>query len=262
MLRIVVKALVSFWIMWGVALCATAIALALTGCVSLPPQPDGAISAPTPQLPTQEVKRPVFHATLKIQADGKEFVGTASLKRISMGRKIRWEIPNGTYLFSIVTCAGALEIPRPKAGWYDWNFVPVFGVENLGSCLAIATAITDQGETYKGLVDFNEGDDLKATVVCNREKLALNGAGICQSKAEHGKPGLVQLVEFDTTTVWAAQPGCAEPRKAGWIGSTDYEIDISPGLCVYKFLDEKRRKFRLTTYGYTEIKHVVPGVQR
>jgi len=266
--RAIVKILVSFWTLVGVFACVGAIALAFTGCVPmpLPSQSSGGSSIDdafpsSPRLSDTDSKRPVFHATLKIQADGKEYQGTASLKRSSVGRTIRWQVPAGTYLFSIVTCAGALEMPKPKAGWYDWSFVPVYGLENLGSCLAIATAITDQGEVYKGLVDFNEGDDLKATVLCNRERLALNGAGICQSKAEYGKSGLVQLVSFDTATVWAAQPGCSEPRKSGWI-STDYEIDISPGLCVYKFQDEKRRKFRLTTYGYTEIKHVVPGVPR
>ena len=266
--RTIVRILISFWTLVGVFACAGAIALALTGCVPMPmpsQSPDSSIDGAfpaSPQLSATDGKLPVFHATLKIQADGQEYQGTASLKRKSIGRTIRWQVPNSTYLFSIVTCAGALEMPRPKAGWYDWSFTPVYGLENLGSCLAIATAITDQGEIYKGLVDFNEGDDLPATVVCNREKLKLNGAGICQSKAQHGKPGLVQVLEFDTPTVFAAQPGCAEPRKAGWIGSTNYEIDISPGLCVYKFRDSRRRTFRLTTYGYTEIKHVVPGVPR
>jgi hypothetical protein len=234
--------------------------LALAGCATIPVDN---VSGPLPTAApdaSQRPQSPVFRASLRIRADGQEFVGTASLKRISMGRKISFEVPRGTYQLAITNCAGELLISNPSVEWFDWTFVPIYGIENLGSCIVMATALTSAGEIHKAIVDFNDGQDLPATVWCNRDKLTLSGAALCQSRAEYGKPGLTQRVDFVEPTVWVAQPGCPEPRKA-WI-STDYEIDIGPGFCVYKFEDSKRRKFRLTTYGYTEIRHVVPEVSR
>jgi len=259
---LILRSLQAVWCAVGLLAVVSAVALAasmLTGCLSLPdgplPLPDHGKTADSAATAQRE---PVFHATLKIQADGQEYQGTASLKRVNMGRRIKFEIPAGTYLLTIGTCAGELVVSRPKVEWYEWNYVPVFGLENLESCLTIATAITDRGEIYKALIDYNEGDDLPATVTCNRDALKLSGAGICQSRAEYGKPGLVQKLAFDVPTVFAAQPGCPEPQTADWLGATNYELNIGPGLCVYKFQDQKRRKFRLTTYGYTTIQHVLP----
>lgn len=256
--RTIVRVLVAFWTVVGVVACAGAIALAMGGCTVAGPIGEG----PQPGAPMPSVSRdavlPVFRTSLKIQADGQEHFGIVTLRRISMGRKIKFEIPKGTYQFSITTCAGEMIVDRPEAGWFEWRFVPVYGLENLGSCIAIATALTDKGEIHKGIIDFNDGQDMPAVVWCNRDRMELSGAALCQSRAEYGRPGLVQRVDFDLPTVWAATPGCSEPQQSGFV-STDWEIAISPGFCVYKFEDARRRKFRLTTYGYTDIKHILPA---
>jgi hypothetical protein len=250
MTAIIMRSMQFFWSFIGITAIASAVAIALGGCVASAPPAAG-------DEPTVALSEPVARASLRIQADGQEFVGVASLKR-QTSRKIRFEVPRDTYLFTLVNCAGEITVPHPAAGWYDFTFVPIMGLENMDSCILVATAITTRAETYRAIVDFADGHELPATVWCNRAKIQAVGAAACQSRASYTGAGLTQRVDIAVPTVAVGGRGCPAPRQSSWI-STDYEIDIGPGFCVYKFMDQKKRLFRLTTYGYTTIKHVVPG---
>lgn len=249
--KVLIAVLQAFWIVVGLLAAVSAIGIALGGCTV----PMEGASETIEPLPVYQ--EPVLRASLKVQADGLTYAGTASLKRVT-SRKIAIEVPRDTYQLGIVNCAGEQIIPYPPAGWYTFDYAPLMGLENFDSCAMVATALTTRGEIYKAIVDFADGHELPALLVCNRDRLKTVGAALCQSRASHTSAGLTQRIDFDVPTIVVASTGCAEPRVSDWI-RTYYEIDMQPGFCVYKFQDEQKRIFRLTTYGYTDIRHIVPG---
>lgn len=199
-------------------------------------------------------------ATMRFEVDGKKFSGTGTVTRKS-SLNLTYYPPNGTLQFTINTCHREVYLPRPQGGAaVKYTYVPAMYLENLGSCLVTATAITENGETHVSILELHQGleETLPATVKCNGEVRDVVGADLCQANATDG--GKIQRIEFPTEVVYAEQAGCAKFQKVP-VGIA-YEWAISPGLCVYKFMDKDKRKFRLTTYGYTSISDTKPEVRQ
>jgi hypothetical protein len=131
-------------------------------------------------------------------------------------------------------------------------------MENVNKCWMKVIAITSKGETHSAIIEFRAGESLAAKLLCNGKTDPAQGVGICQSRS-----GLLQRIEFDVPVLFAEQEGCAAMKPAPGLTPVDdsaYEYMLSPGFCSYKFMDEKRRQFSLTTYGYETIEEILPPV--
>lgn len=198
-------------------------------------------------------------ATLPFEIDGKKFVGTATVDRkSSLG--FQFNLPAGTLQFTVASCHRELYIAKPLASIVKMPYSPVMFLENLRSCFVTATAITRNGETHVGLIELRQGleETLPATSKCNGETVNAVGAHLCQA---NGKAGLIQRIEFESDVVYSElTPGCSKLEVAP-VGVA-YEYRMSPGFCVYKFMDKQKRKFRLTTFGYSTISDAKPEVRQ
>ena len=187
-------------------------------------------------------------ATLSFEVDGQKIEGVGVVDR-KASLHFSFLIPKDTIQFTISTCNREEYFPRPEGGKIlKWTYHPMMYLENIRSCFLTATAITKVGGIAVGIVDFRGEEDLSATSKCNGRMAEKLGAEFCQSRA-----GLTQVIDFKEETVFSSlSPGCSPLEKT--FGPFAYEYKISEGFCVYKFINKEKKKFRLTTFGYTTIK--------
>ena len=199
-------------------------------------------------LSTTDLK--TLRSSLKFTVDNKTYEGIAMLQRKAY-RRFQFHMPENTYIFMLRTCNGKVVEPNPGKS-FSYDYSPIMGLENMDSCYMDASAITKKGEEYRAIIDFTDGNTLPATLDCNRETTQHTGAAICQSEE-----GLTQRITFEEEVVYVTSDKCPALRPGDWL-QYSYEVDLAPSFCIYKFMDRRKRKFRLTTYGYTTILHVLP----
>lgn len=188
-------------------------------------------------------------ASLPFIVDDVTYQGTAVLQRKS-SQTINFVIPKDTIKFMITTCSREEFFAYPDSNrLFKYTYIPVMYLENLESCLMKVTAITNRGETVTGLIDFTAGEELEGEISCNGKVQKTKGAGLCQSRK-----GLIQNIEFNEETVFAAGDDCPEPKQ-GYI-STSYNIPLKGGFCTYQFMNKDKKIYRLTTYGYETIEEI------
>jgi hypothetical protein len=184
---------------------------------------------------------------MAFSANGTRYVGVGLLQRATR-TVIQFELPPKTRELAITTCHRE-EFHYPAgAATFSWAYVPTMWLENWDTCLITATAFTDSGSTAKALIDWTSNEFLPGTIHCNGTKTdGVKGATICQSRA-----GLVQMISFTEKVQARGTDRCAAVRsESGQDADWRWFVDISPGLCIYAFRDEKKQLHRLTTYGYT-----------
>lgn len=223
--------------------------LMLVGCLSAP-QAESAVTPPNDTT---------ARAGMSFDIEGKRYVGTAVIPRQSR-TVINFLLPKGTIKFMVTSCSREDYTGNPDGGKpFAYEYIPLMYLENLDKCWMKATAITDKGETHMSIIEFRSGEELPGTVGCNGRPLATVGVGLCQTRA-----GLRQRIDFDVPVVAAGQDGCAALEVPTLRSSADksFEYTISPGFCSYKFMDQKKRVFRLTTYGYETIEEILTPVKQ
>jgi hypothetical protein len=183
---------------------------------------------------------------LPFQVGTQSFVGTGVVQRQS-ALLFRFSIPKNTIRFNIKTCHQDKWWIRPDTSKpFEWRWTPEMFLENVDSCILTASAITDKGEFWGAMVDFITGEELPARLGCNGDKLTGKGVGLCQSAR-----GLIQRICFDEVTVAAGKSDCPQlVSDGGWC----YMWSIGAGLCAYQFLNKAKLRYRLTSYGYSDVR--------
>lgn len=210
-----------------------------------------------PTLPSASVDR------ASIPFDYREFVtsgGRAESRWIAhtgfgvvprkTSRKFRFYLPDDTRELVLTTCHREEFHPKPERV-FEWTYAPKPGLENRGSCILTASAITGRGKLHKAIVDFSAGESLPAKLGCNGETIdAKEGVSFCQARA-----GLVQVLSFRENVEAIGAATCSQPySERNGPSSWQWFVDVSPGFCVYSFRTKAgglNRLHRLTTYGYT-----------
>lgn len=215
------------------------LALILTGCSTTTP-------LPTPNWVPWELTN---RASLPFQCEGKRFNGSGVLARKSP-QTITFTLPKDTAKFMINSCNREEFFGYPDSSKpFNWIYVPIPFIESTDSCLVIATAITKQGEMYKAVIDFVSEESIPATLRCNGVSEPVSGVALCQSRA-----GLLQAIEFKEEVVGVSQEGC--PELEPYFFEFGFRFKTLPGFCAYRFLNQRKEVFRLTTYGYQSIDEV------
>lgn len=198
----------------------------------------GTLEPPSPQFP---------RATMPFSVEGAEYRGTAVVQR-KVAQKLAFKIPKSSPYFMLTTCHREIVYDNPPEA-LNYVYAPTQFLENVSSCAMKFTQIDPTGRTTLGFLDFTAEETLGMRVRCNGESKDREGVDFCQARA-----GLIQSVTFLDPTSSPRRAlgakGCSEP-KASSTGST-YEIEVSPGLCIYSFF-QNNKYFRLTTYGYTAL---------
>lgn len=162
---------------------------------------------------------------------------------------IKFLIPDNTIRLTITTCNREEFYQSPQAPFY-YSYIPIMYLENLDSCILIATAITSKGTVHKSFIDFVTGEELEGQSKCNGRVLNRKGVELCQSRT-----GLIQVIQFSEPVAQVTQPGC-EPLSPAF-GAYAFQYKMGSGFCSYKFINKKKQKFRLTTFGYSSIKDIL-----
>ena len=192
-------------------------------------------------------------ASMEFSAEGKSYVGVATLQRhVGIGTKITFKMPKGTILFQLDNCAKEIVKIRPENDTYTYHYRPSIFKEAEDSCIMQAQATTFKGEMLTAIIDWTDRRRLPAKIWCNErigEKVV--GVDTCQNRV-----GKLIWIEFFEPVVWATE-GCNEPYQAKFHTKDKvFEILVDEGFCAYGFMNEKRERFRLSTYGYTTINEV------
>lgn len=144
-----------------------------------------------------------------------------------------------------------------QLGWfqskrgYEYQYVPVQGIEDFGSCLVHIGAYNKaDGQNAWGVIDFETpGETLQAENQCNGSSQQTNGVSICQSEV-----GLIQELIFQTPVRMSTKvdPKCLitpPPDGLRW------QYHVPSGECVMAFgeINPPYRIHRHTSEGYTDI---------
>ena len=214
--------------------------LLVTSCTTLFP------SAPTP------ASNVVVKAALVFKIDGTVQYGTALVEK---KKNYIIEIPmvllspeKPLKLF-FSTCHRSFEVAglQSKDVW-KYDYYPVVGLEDTGSCLVIMSVIAESSITNIGVIDFNNGDTLPMVAWCNGSLFIKNGVVFCQARES-----LVQSVRFNESVRIASSGNCKpmEPTST----PNMYEYQSVAGLCVYVFKGLESGKYgRLTIRSYNRNK--------
>jgi hypothetical protein len=187
-------------------------------------------------------------AAMPFEIGGQKYKGTAVIDRKS-SQDILFFLPKDTIKLMVTTCNREKFFAYPDFNkTFKYTYIPIMFLENTDSCFMTVTAITKYGETFKSIIDFRAGETLVGHLACNGEETKEVGTGFCQSR-----DGLVQRIEFSFPVVGVSQDGCPALNE---VSNNSFEFKMAPGFCTYKFADQKKEKFRLTTFGYTRIREV------
>lgn len=189
-------------------------------------------------------------AAMPFEVGGQKFRGTAVIDRQS-SQDFLFYLPKDTTKLMVTTCNREKFFAYPDFNKvFKYTYIPIMFLENRDSCFMTVTAITKYGETFKSIIDFRAGETLAGYLACNGEESKVIGVGFCQSR-----DGLVQRITFNSPVVFVAQDGCPELKAVDGSDNT-FEFKTAKGYCAYKFADKNKNKFRLTTFGYTQIREV------
>lgn len=219
------------------------LSLLTTGCTSINPE---SIDLPISLLNNR--------ASMKFEAQGKKFSGTATLQRqAGIGTEIKFNLPKGTILFQLDNCAREHVKIRPDGNTYTYHYNPSIFKEAEDSCIMQIQATTYKGEIQTAIIDFTDSRRLHAKLWCNEDLgVEQTGVAFCQNRNQK-----LMWIDFDEEVVWATTDDCVDPMTPKYHREGfSYEILIQEGLCAYSFMSKGREKFRLTTYGYSTIREV------
>lgn len=155
-------------------------------------------------------------------------------------------------LLLATTCHREDSFEKTSSGWWEFKnkkkfkylYLPAPGLEDDGDCdLRINVYEKEKGRHAWALIRTEHPKyDLPAWLSCNGKINQYLGVSVCQSKA-----GLVQRVKFLEPVRWAPpHDKCAAPHFVD--GS--YELEISPGECVYTIDSAGGRVHSMTMVGY------------
>lgn len=212
--------------------------LFLLGCAST-------ATLPTPNWVPWEM---TTRASLPFESNGQKYNGAGVLQR-SPSIKITFTLPKDTAKLMINSCNREEFFGYPENKPFNWIYIPLPYLESDDSCLVMATAITKQGELYRSIIDFVSVEAIPATLRCNGQSTQAIGVGLCQTRA-----GLIQAIEFKEEVVGVEQDGC--PKLEPYPTIFGFQFKTLPGFCAYRFMNQRREVFRLTTYGYESIDEV------
>lgn len=157
--------------------------------------------------------------------------------------KIRFELPDKPNIVKLTTCHRE-ETFRDTGKKLEYEYKPVVGLEDRGSCLLELGAFDDEGAHAWGLIDFVDQETLKASIGCNGEKVNALGVSICQSKA-----GLLQTISFESAVQVFSNDPCPKMETKDGL---NFIYQMAEDKCLYLFTD-KQSEHRLTTFGYQEV---------
>lgn len=195
----------------------------------------------------------VNRASMKFEIDAVLYDGVGVVKRRpGVGIKIKYYLPYKTELLIIDNCSRHKIEVRPKEDTFYYHYQPFIWKEQEDSCVLRANAINYKGETTTALIDFTDSRRLKAEVYCNGEAKEHTGVALCQNHA-----GKINWIDFDDVVIAESAKGCPEIQSADRGYGKRYEFKMGLGFCVYGFINQKKERFRLTTYGYNQIDEVL-----
>lgn len=153
-------------------------------------------------------------------------------------------------LILLRTCHREFSGEKLSSGWFQkgkfkYEYKPVIGIEDSRVCpMRIDAYESDKGRHSWALVEFEHTSyRLQAELTCNGKVNLLRGVGVCQAKS-----GTVQRLRFfEPVRFSPPKPEqCGAPVKKGnW-----YEIEVTPGECLYHFDSKDGKIGRLTMVGY------------
>jgi hypothetical protein len=138
------------------------------------------------------------------------------------------------------------KIFKGKKG-YRWVYYPN-AVESSGYCPLHIGAYDLHGQHSWGYISFRADpvlERLLAKVVCSGETEEIRGVSVCQSRA-----GLIQKIEFKERVVYDTPKGCLPPIE---VAPNAYEVQASPGICIYTFTGVSKGVHRFELLGYSQV---------
>lgn len=157
--------------------------------------------------------------------------------------KLKFELPDKPNIVKITTCHRD-ETYKDTGKRLEFDYTPVEGLEDNGSCLLEMAAFDDQGYNVWGLIDFEDTEKLRAKIGCNGKSYPSRGASICQSKT-----GLIQTISFPNPVKSYTSDNCPKMETKDEMVFTHI---MAPNKCIYLFTDGKD-EHRHTTFGYDEV---------
>lgn len=157
--------------------------------------------------------------------------------------KIRFELPDSPSVVKITTCHRE-ETFRNVGKRLDYDYRPVLGLEDLGSCMLEMGAFDEDGCYMWALIDFEDDEKMPAWIGCNGVNFTARGASLCQSKA-----GLVQTLTFGSAVEAFSKDNCPKMESKDKI---HFSHSMAPDKCIYLFSNGKDLH-RHTTFGYDEV---------
>jgi len=157
--------------------------------------------------------------------------------------KLKFELPDKPNIVKLTTCHRE-ETFKDVGKKLEYDYRPVPGLEDTGSCLLEMGAFDDEGAHLWGLIDFEDIETLPAVVGCNGLTMDARGASICQSKA-----GLIQQISFKRTVRALTTQECPKPDTKDDLVFT---YIIAQDKCLYLFSDGTS-EHRHTSFGYNEV---------
>lgn len=184
----------------------------------------------------------IYRKEVEINVDGSKAKGVYVAPRRTL-YKVRFELPDKPNVVKITTCHRD-ETFRDVGKKLEYEYKPVIGIEDSGSCLFEMGAFDDTGANLWGMIDFEDTETLPAIVHCNGELIKANGASICQSKA-----GLIQAVSFSVHVEVFQKDNCPKMESED---KMTYVYSMARNKCIYLFFDGTDQH-RHTTFGYDEV---------
>jgi hypothetical protein len=190
---------------------------------------------------TTQTKTLTNMADMDFTVEGVAFKGATVVQR-KVTQVIRFTFPKDTERLVVTTCHRNKVFLSPVSP-FEYRYLPKTFLENWGSCILRASAITKGGVVVQAIIDFTSNEAMKARSYCDGEEADGNGASFCQSLA-----GTKQMMRFDEPVDIQGEEDRCAPIACD--GQYCYYF-TSPGYCIYAIKGLKTgQRHRLTTRGY------------
>lgn len=184
----------------------------------------------------------IYRKEVNMQVDGLKTQGIyVAGKKPSY--KLRFELPDKPNVVKITTCHRE-ETFRDVGKSLEYEYKPVLGLEDTGSCMLEMGAFDETGANLWGLIDFEDTEKMPAWVGCNGLAYTSRGASICQSKS-----GLIQSMTFARAVTAYSKESCPKMESKD---NLVFTYVMAADKCIYLFSDGIE-EHRHTTFGYDEV---------
>jgi len=189
----------------------------------------------------------VYFKELKVEHDKKTIEGFGVLPARPTYR-FKIKTSKNPESLHIKTCHRD-EVFRKLKKSFHYEYRPIDGIENEGSCLLQIALFDTNGHHQWAAIDFYGDEKLPAFMACNGRIIFHNGATVCQ-----GRNGSVQRINFREETDVMAVTDCDVPET---FDNKEYFITLEESYCLYAFYGhESGDLHRLTTFGYNSVMKV------